>query len=291
MITRLDHVMIAVRDLDTAIDHYQRLGFRVISGGNHTTLGTQNAFIHFGFTYIELISTFDPARTIQALPHVDVMLNALDQRDGAMIGYALASTDLAKDMEHLSRTGLVVNQPYSVQRMRADGTALNVQVFMPGGQPWRRAWPFLYEWEWSNDEINRAQTHDNGITGIVKVSVGVKDFEQVITIYQQNLGLKLQKQDIVAHLDAKRATFCINDAFIDLLTPRGTGQLKKDLREIGEGVFEIFLTSNNLNHTRIYLEKQGIHFAQDSSDPHALVIEPQEMFETRWIITPETRHI
>ena len=48
MITRFDHAVIAVRDLDEAMRRYQALGFDVRPGGRHVGLGTHNTLIRFG---------------------------------------------------------------------------------------------------------------------------------------------------------------------------------------------------------------------------------------------------
>ena len=55
MITRFDHLVIAVSDLDRAMDSYRSLGFEVFPGGRHEHRGTHNALIRFGgLDYVEL---------------------------------------------------------------------------------------------------------------------------------------------------------------------------------------------------------------------------------------------
>jgi len=43
VLTRIDHVMICVSDLQTAIDAYTRIGFTVLVGGVHPGAGTERA--------------------------------------------------------------------------------------------------------------------------------------------------------------------------------------------------------------------------------------------------------
>lgn len=43
MLTRIDHVMICVPDLQTGLDAYTRIGFRISPGGGHPGQGTHNA--------------------------------------------------------------------------------------------------------------------------------------------------------------------------------------------------------------------------------------------------------
>jgi catechol 2,3-dioxygenase-like lactoylglutathione lyase family enzyme len=286
MITNLDHVMIAVRDLDTAIDHYQRLGFHVTPGRTQKAFGTHNAFIQLGFTYIELISTFDPVRTMTVVPDIDIILNILDQRDGAMVGFALTSTDIQEEIERLADTGLVVAPHYTIKSEMADGPAVNMKIFMPGGFPWRRPWPFLYQWDTSGAQHTRTnKMHANGTTEITRVSVGVRDLPGTRDLYQHKFGLALQQQDELARLDAHRASFKVGNSCIDLLTPHKEGLLQKELTEIGDGVFEIFLAVSDLKQSRAFLRQQGIEYTMDVAGPNTLMISQEETFGTRCILT------
>ena len=48
MITRFDHAVIAVSDLDQAVEAYRTLGFDDFPGGRHEHRGTHDALIRFG---------------------------------------------------------------------------------------------------------------------------------------------------------------------------------------------------------------------------------------------------
>jgi Glyoxalase-like domain len=60
LLTRLDHLVILVNDLDLAAADYERLGFTVTPGGEHADGLTRNALIPFddGF-YFKLVSAPD----------------------------------------------------------------------------------------------------------------------------------------------------------------------------------------------------------------------------------------
>ncbi len=94
MITRLDHVVIGVRDLDEAIRNYQQLGFDVRPGGRHTGLGTHNALIRFGLDYIELLAVYDESEVTRSGGRGHFMTEHLRDRPGALLGFALASDNL-----------------------------------------------------------------------------------------------------------------------------------------------------------------------------------------------------
>src|SRR3712207_8062190 len=56
----LDHVILAVPDLDQAADRLERvLGLRATRGGRHPDLGTENALVPMGGAYLELVAVTD----------------------------------------------------------------------------------------------------------------------------------------------------------------------------------------------------------------------------------------
>src|SRR5437879_5561601 len=59
MLTRIDHVMICVPDLQQGIDTYRRLGFTISPGGVHPGQGTHNAIAFHEEDYLELLSIRD----------------------------------------------------------------------------------------------------------------------------------------------------------------------------------------------------------------------------------------
>ncbi len=56
MLTRIDHVAIAVPRLEQGIDAYTRLGFAAHPGGGQPRRSTGNAIAFFGDDYLELVS-------------------------------------------------------------------------------------------------------------------------------------------------------------------------------------------------------------------------------------------
>jgi hypothetical protein len=162
---KLDHVIIAVRDLDQAMEDYRALGFSVIYGGRHANGASHNALVCFqDGTYLELLApTGDPAQP----GTTDFSL--LLQRGEGLVGYALLSHDLLKDAADWRARGANIGDVSEGRRLRPDGIELR----------WRTASldnarsPFLIE-----DVTPRnlrvpgdleTVTHANGVMGIAKL--------------------------------------------------------------------------------------------------------------------------
>ena len=61
MLTRLDHLVILVYDLERAVRGYEELGFTVTPGGEHADGLTHNALVAFeDGSYLELVAFLDP---------------------------------------------------------------------------------------------------------------------------------------------------------------------------------------------------------------------------------------
>ena len=57
MFTKLDHLIVAVKDLEEAENNYKKLfGFPPVWKGTHKDLGTSNSLFNFENTYFELLS-------------------------------------------------------------------------------------------------------------------------------------------------------------------------------------------------------------------------------------------
>ena len=98
MLTRLDHLVILVRDLDLAAADYERLGFVVTHGGEHADGLTRNALIPFkDGSYLELVAFVD-----QEDPRDNVWgWRRFLSSGGGLIDYCAASDDLRADARYL----------------------------------------------------------------------------------------------------------------------------------------------------------------------------------------------
>jgi len=124
VLTRLDHLVILVRDLDRAIRDYETLGFTVTPDGEHADGLTSNALIPFkDGSYLELVAFLDPD---------DPRDNVWGWRpflfsSGGLIDYCLASDDLGTDVRSLEDSRLRCGRPHrrwtATTRRRGDSVA------------------------------------------------------------------------------------------------------------------------------------------------------------------------
>ncbi|MEA2660993.1 MAG: hypothetical protein QOH08_565 [Chloroflexota bacterium] len=195
---RLDHVVIAVRDLAAAMDSYRALGFDVRAGGRHTGRGSHNAIVRFRLDYLELISVYDEAEARSA--GRGELLEFLAAREGAA-AFALATEDIDAEAARIRAGGLEVIGPFAMERLRPDGSRLSWRLAIPGDGSYGRPWPFFIQWDQPDAERlarDGGGAHPNGARGIRSVAVGVTDLAAARGLYADVLGLEPVGEDTFA---------------------------------------------------------------------------------------------
>jgi hypothetical protein len=166
MIRGLDHFVLVVLDLETAVAEHRQRGFTVTPGGEHAGGLTHNALVGFqDGTYLELLAFHDLAAVGQH------SWAPVAQRGGGWADFALVSNDLRQDVAALG--DLVARPPEDGGRTRPDGLGIAWRVARL-----QKPLPFLIE-DLTARELRvpggGAAKHANGITGVAGIVVGATD--------------------------------------------------------------------------------------------------------------------
>jgi catechol 2,3-dioxygenase-like lactoylglutathione lyase family enzyme len=133
----IDHVVLAVRDLDHAAARYERLGFTLTPRASHEDrMGTSNRLAQFrGRSFIELLEVDRPGKLAphdfsRAPPFFsfgDHNRAALDEREGLSM-LAFASDDVRADGRWFEAAGLSTFLPFDFERQARlpDGAEVTV---------------------------------------------------------------------------------------------------------------------------------------------------------------------
>jgi catechol 2,3-dioxygenase-like lactoylglutathione lyase family enzyme len=214
MLTGIDHIVIAVPDLDVARKSYEALGFTVVPGGRHP-VGTHNALIAFADgAYVELIAFYEANPSHKWWTPL--------QKGGGLVDFCMQTDDLPGDTAAFRRAGVAIDDPSPLSRVRPDGYRLAWVLSIPRGSQ-RGVAPFLIQDETPREErVPRQTTHANGVTGIAAVTVAVTDVAPVRTWYADVLGRPgrdVGRQD----LDAEGVAFTVGLHTLEFVAPRGAG--------------------------------------------------------------------
>ena len=103
MISSVDHLIIAVKNLDQSINDYEKvLGISPCWKGKHIELGTKNALFNFENTYLELLSPCD------AGPGTELINLLLEEKGDHLAGMVLGTQNIEHTKHVLNKNGYAV---------------------------------------------------------------------------------------------------------------------------------------------------------------------------------------
>lgn len=254
MPTMIDHVVVVVRDLETASADAERAGFTVTPGGEHAGGATHNALIPFADgSYIEVIAFREPDER-----QAHKWWPRLWKGEG-LVDFALLSSDLATEADAIAARGLDVPPPADNGRLRLDGERLEWRAVQTQETVGESGLPFIIE-----DITPRAlrvsteataTTHRNGTTGIAGVSVVVADLGASRLLFGQLLGTKGVPSGGDSDGIRGGVRFPIGSQWIELIEPAGVvaddtaapneALLARYLALYGNGPFEVVLRTGD----------------------------------------------
>jgi len=125
--TRVDHLVIAVRDLDVAARAYASLlGLRPSWHGMHPALGTRNVLFGLANCYLELLS---PAPTPPRHPVAVALGELLARKPEALFAIALGTDTLEATADALRARGLAVAPATDLEAVADTGRIRRVRTF------------------------------------------------------------------------------------------------------------------------------------------------------------------
>src|SRR4029077_7947924 len=132
MVTGIDHLVIAVPDLDSAAHELEQgIGLAVNGGGRHPGAGTANriAFLADG-SYLELI-TVEDAYAARTQPVGAAVARALSEGGAGLVAYALVDDHLDSTVEELQANGSSIGAVRHGSRKRQDGEVVEWWTAQP----------------------------------------------------------------------------------------------------------------------------------------------------------------
>ena len=104
MITTLDHLIVAVDDLDKAEKDYSKIfGAQPVWKGEHKELGTTNSLFNFQNTYFELLSA--SGEGLGAM----LVQQALEETGEGLIGMVLGTDNIEETTQTLKNKSFLIN--------------------------------------------------------------------------------------------------------------------------------------------------------------------------------------
>jgi len=256
VLTRIDHVMICVRDLTQGIDAYTRIGFDVQAGGVHPGRGTHNAIAFMAEDYLELLSVRDPAEYRAAAGASGGLLDFL-ARGGGFRYVALQSNDLAADVAAMRARGVDVRDPLDGGRQTPAGVPLRWRSATLGP---RNPLPifFIQHLTPLAERRGRVATHPNGALRVDRVYIAVPDVATTAKAYSQVLGMPVPKIQRGAVIKADMAVFDLGPTGLTVAQPMEPGPAAEALARQGPGPFQALYRTSSMEGAVRWTVEHGL---------------------------------
>jgi hypothetical protein len=197
MIQGIDHLVIACSDPDAAAAELQDgVGLAATGGGRHEGAGTFNRIVWLADSYLELIGVDDESLARER-PLGRAVVEALEERGGGLVTYALAVDHLEPTAERLRAEGSRIGPVTHGSRQNPDGELVEWWTAQ-FDRVAPDALPFLIQHaytggEWGIDalQIRHAFVHPFGSpAALVRLDLATDDPPTLAADYAAELGLE-----------------------------------------------------------------------------------------------------
>jgi catechol 2,3-dioxygenase-like lactoylglutathione lyase family enzyme len=190
----LDHIVIAVRDLDRATDSYTKLlGLAPSWHGSHPARRTSNVLYRLPDTYIELLApSQDPAA---ASPWLQALRQHLDTSGEGLYRVALGTSDIDAAVAHARKHGLSVADPAAGDGVElSTGARREWRTARIAPESTRHVLAFFIQHDSPSDSLPLARASDAGacVSGIDHLVVASSDLADCARIWHEALNLDLR---------------------------------------------------------------------------------------------------
>ena len=274
MLTRIDHVMICVPNLQAAVEAYTRIGFDVRPGGVHPSAGTENAIAFFQDDYLELLAVRAGEERLAGAALTEFLAR------GPGIRYvAVQSDDLAADVAAMRGRGVDVGDPVDGGRRTPAGQELRWRAARLG--PANPLPIFFIEHVTPLAERRRGHTgvHPNGALRTERVYIAVSDVAKAADLYSRVLGVPVPRVQRGNVIKADMAVFDLGPTGLTVSQPAEAGPAAEALARRGPGPFQVLYPTRSMDAAATWMADHGLPPAARgirNTGEHAMLVEPAQ---------------
>ena len=212
MFTHLDHLIVAVDDLEAAAKNYQTLfGMTQVWSGEHKELGTSNALFAFKNTYFELLSA-----TGEGLG-ADLVNHYLNQSGEGLIGIVFATDDIKKAKSSLEEQGFNMPDISSGEGINSSDQQVRrwKNLFLP---PELSRGLFSFIIEHTEGALPSPMSYEpSSPHSLDHVVINTNDADSFIDIYKDVFGIRLALDKTIEHWKKRMLFFRLSKTTIEVI--------------------------------------------------------------------------
>ena len=212
MISKLDHLIVAVNDLDEAERNYKKIfGVEPVWKGEHKELGTANVIFNFKNTYFELLSS--KGNGLGA----ELVNNSISENGEGLIGQVLGTEDIKETRKLLAEKGFSISEPLEGVGENSINKEIRKwkNIFLP---PELTRGIFSFIIQHTNGSLPQVKEYKiSSITKLDHVVINTNDADGFINIYKNIFNIRLALDKVIEHWNTRILFFRLNNTTIEVV--------------------------------------------------------------------------
>ena len=212
MISSIDHLIIAVKDIHDAEENYRKIfGMEPVWKGEHKALGTANVIFNFKNTYCELLSSNGDGLG------AELVNSAIEEQGDGLIGVVLGTNNIEESFSKLKKSGYLVTEPTEGEGI--DNKTQKIRkwknLFLPP-ELTRGIFSFIIEHtEGALPSLNKYPKAT--INKLDHLVINTNDANGFINIYKDVFNIRLALDKVIEHWKSRMLFFRVNKTTIEVI--------------------------------------------------------------------------
>ena len=212
MISTLDHLIIAVKDLDQAEKNYKKiLGTNPVWRGRHKSLGTANSIFNFKNTYLELLTSDGEGLG------AELIKNLIQENGEGLAGIVFGVDDMLQTVQQLKQEGYQISDP--AEGEGSDNETNKVRkwhnLFLPP-ELTRGLFSFIIQHHDGELPSHKEYAKDS-INKLDHVVINTNNADSFIEIYRDVFKIRLALDKTIEHWNSRMLFFRLNKTTIEVV--------------------------------------------------------------------------
>ncbi len=241
MISSIDHLIIAVKDINDAEENYRKIfGMEPVWKGEHKALGTANVIFNFKNTYCELLSANGDGLG------AELVNSAIEEQGDGLIGVVLGTNNIEESFSTLRKSGYLVTEPTEGEGV--DNKTQKIRkwknLFLPP-ELTRGIFSFIIEHsEGALPSLNKYPKAT--INKLDHLVINTNDANGFINIYKNVFNIRLALDKVIEHWKSRMLFFRVNKTTIEVIERKNEDDSQDNLWGLAWEVESIEAAYNRL---------------------------------------------
>ena len=249
MISTLDHLIVAVKDLEEAEKNYKKIfGADPVWRGEHKALGTINSIFNFKNTYFELLAAKGSGLG------AELVNNSIAEKGDGLLGIVFGTDDINQTTNSLKEIGYEVSNPIEGEGENSKNKKLRKwkNLFLP---PELTRGIFSFIIQHTDGSLPSSDIYLKGeINKLDHVVINTNDADGLIKVYKNIFNIRLALDKVIEHWKSRMLFFRVNKTTIEVIE-------KKDENDSKDSLWGLAWEVNSIEEAHKRLTKEGVEIS------------------------------